>query len=170
MKKLTHLLPLFFALCSVFSFSSCSSDDDDSIDVPRQKYETIKINGVDYACFGYSSLITYESSFDLSDNSGVINLPCGDLDKAKDGEYDYDYMYSIKFEGGKRFKKGVKVESFDDVYLWTSEKPFGQSDYENGSAEIKEVGKDYIKVEFSNFSFRNSYTFSGIVTLAFDED
>ena len=95
MKKVYSMLMMLAMMFAAFSFTACSSSDDDNGIDFKQDYDILQINGVDYACYGYRCVITYSSSWDLSKHRGDILLPCGKLSDAQKGEYDYDYMYTI---------------------------------------------------------------------------
>ena len=163
------MLAMMFA---AFSFTACSSSDDDNGIDFKQDYDILQINGVDYACYGYRCVITYSSSWDLSKHRGDILLPCGKLSDAQKGEYDYDYMYTIYLKGNQDLKKGSKLEDYSPTFEnfgdWDS------LDYMSGSATIIDKKDDqYITVKFESFSFSNgtkSYSLNGTVQLDLDED
>ena len=76
MKSLKYLFLIVAALFSTaVVLSSCSDDDHDN----NQVYDVIKINGESYACYGYRSLITYSTYWNLSSHKGSLLLPCGKL-------------------------------------------------------------------------------------------
>ena len=162
-------------MVAALSFASCGGDDDeeDGINL-KQDYDILQINGVDYACYGYRCFITYSSTWNKSNHSGEILLPCGKLSDAKKGEYDYDYMYGIVLEGSRDLKKGSKLE---DYSLWfdSSEDSYNDYEYTSGSAVVTDIKSDkYITISFNSFKVRNddgnSYVLNGTVQLDFDED
>lgn len=172
MKKFVSAILFLAAMtATVFCLSSCGSDDDDELHL-EMGYDVIEINGVKYACYGYKSLITYDSSWDLSEHSGNILLPCGSLSDAKKGEYDYDYMYDISLEGNTNLKKGSKLEDFSPELACSDD--WGCYEYSGGSAVVTDKKDDkYITLKFSSFTFsdgRKSYEFNGEVKLSLDED
>ena len=172
MKQIYSTIMMLALMVAALSFTACGGDDDDDDLGLKVDYDVLQINGVDYACYGYRSFITYTSTWDLSNHSGEILLPCGNLSDAKKGEYDYDYMYSIYLEGNQDLKKGSKLENFspefEDVGEWD------RLSYSSGSATITDKKDDkYINVKFDSFKFGNgskSYTLNGTVQLDLDED
>ncbi|MDO4971698.1 MAG: hypothetical protein Q4E41_06330 [Bacteroidales bacterium] len=173
MSKIKYFLffavTLFSAMCVL---SSCSKDDDDS-DVKVGFYDVIQINGESYACYGYRSIITYESTWNLYQHKGQITLPCGKLSDAQKGEYDYDYLHSISLAGTEDLRKGSKLEDFSPVFA-TTEDVMNNFNYVSGSATITDKKDDkYITVKFDSFKFASgskSYVLNGTVQLALDED
>lgn len=169
MSKIKYFLffavTLFSAMCVL---SSCSKDDDDSENF-GMGYDVIQINGESYACYGYKSIASFQSTWDLSNHRGEIRLPCGKLSDAQKGEYDYDYMYTIWLEGNQDLKKGSKLENFSPTF-----EDMGQFEYVSGSATITDKkDDDYITVKFDSFKFASgskSYVLNGTVQLMFDED
>ena len=164
-----------FAMMAVFSltFVSCSDDDDEPNS--KQLYDVLQINGVNYACYGYRCPVTYTTDWDLSTHSGTISLPCGRLADAQQGEYDFDYMYSINLNGSQDLKKGSKLEDFSPEFTAVDDDYVGGSlAYISGSATITDKKNDtYITVKFENFQFSNgteTYTLNGSVQLDLDED
>ena len=172
MKQIYSTIMMLALMVAALSFTACGGDDDDDDLGLKVDYDVLQINGVSYACYGYRSFITYTSTWDLSNHSGEILLPCGNLSDAKKGEYDYDYMYSIYLEGNQDLKKGSKLENFspefEDVGEWD------RLSYSSGSATITDKKDDkYITVKFDSFKFGNgskSYTLNGTVQLDLDED
>ena len=171
MKKYLNFMA--FVMMTVFSLAFVSCGDDE-LNL-KQDYDVLQINGKSYACYGYRSIITFISDWDVSTHSGTLILPCGKLSDAQKGEYDYDYMYSINMEGSQDLKKGNKIENFsiefeamDDDYVG------GGLLYAGGSATITDKKKDtYVTVNFNNLKFSNgtkSYTLNGTVQLDLDED
>lgn len=140
----------------------------------KEYYDVLQINGEYYACYGYRCFITYQSSWDLSNHSGEILLPCGKLSDAQKDEFDFDYMYSIQVEGNKDLKKGSKLEDYSLVLESIDDNGLNSMNYVSGSAIIiDKQDDDYITIKFDSFKFgygRDSYTLNGTVQLLFDED
>ena len=172
MKQIHSTLMMLAIMIAALSFTACGGDDEEDDFGLKVDYDVLQINGVSYACYGYRSFITYSSTWDLSNHSGEILLPCGNLSDAKKGEYDYDYMYSIYLEGNQDLKKGSKLENFspefEEAGIWDT------FNYASGSATITDKKDDkYITVKFDSFKFSNgskSYTLNGTVQLDLDED
>lgn len=135
-------------------------------------YDVIQINGEKFACYGYRSIITFESSWYISENRGEIVLPCGKLSDAKKGECDIDYMFTIYLESNSGFKKGSKLENYSPTF--ENIEDWDLVDYVSGSATVTDKKDDkYITIRFDSFKFdngSNSYTLDGIVQLSLDED
>ena len=76
-------------MVAALSFTACGDDDDEEDEINlKQDYDILQINGVNYACYGYRSVIIYSSSWNKANHSGEILLPCGNLSDAKKGEYN----------------------------------------------------------------------------------
>lgn len=173
MSKIKYFLffavTLFSAMCVL---SSCSKDDDDSENF-GMGYDVIQINGESYACYGYKSIASFQSTWDLSKHKGTIALPCGKLSDAQKGEYDYDYMHSISLVGNQDLKQGSKLENFSPKFT-TTEDVLKTYEYVSGSATVtNKKDDDYITIKFDSFKFANgskTYTLNGTVQLMFDED
>ena len=186
MKSLKYLFLIVAALFSTaVVLSSCSDDDHDN----NQVYDVIKINGESYACYGYRSLITYSTYWNLSSHKGTLSLPCGKLSDAQKGEYDYDYMFDIWLKGDQDLKKGSKLENFSPIFVLTETgAEEWEYNYVSGSATITDKKDDeYITVKFDSFKFTvssesydfngsgavpnsESYVLNGTVQLDLDED
>ena len=162
-------------MVAALSFTACGDDDDEEDEINlKQDYDILQINGVNYACYGYRSVITYSSYWNKANHSGEILLPCGNLSDAKKGEYNYDYLYGIVLEGSTDLKKGSKLE---DYSLWFISSHDNRNDYEykSGSAVVAEIKSDeYITINFNSFKVRNedgdSYVLNGTVQLDYDEE
>lgn len=102
MKKLYSTIMMLAMMVAALSLTACGGDDDENGGSNlKQDYDILQVNGVDYACYGYRCAVTYTSTWNITNNSGEIMLPCGNLSDAKKGEYDYDYMYIINLEGSE---------------------------------------------------------------------
>lgn len=174
MKKLHSTIMMLAMMVAALSFTACGGDDYE--DVISQDYDVLQVNGEKYACYGYRSIITYSSSWDLSRNQGEILLPCGKLSDAEKGEYDYDYMFTIHLKGNDKLKKGSKLESYSPTFDSSGDYyslDYGL-EYASGSATITDKKDDkYITIRFDSFKFGNggkSYTLNGTVQLDWDED
>ena len=147
-----------------------NSSKDDGINL-NQDYDVLKINGVDYACYGYRCAITYTSTWDSAKHSGEFRLPCGLLSEAQNGKYEYNFMYIIYLKGKENLKIGSKLEDYSPTFENMSD--WSELDYVSGSATITDKQNDkYITVKFDSFKFgdgSNSYTLNGSVQLKFDE-
>lgn len=176
MKQLKYLLSRFLVGVLTLSFASCGGDDDDELGLNTNTiYDVIQINGESYACYGYRCPLTYTTDWYLSTHSGTIILPCGKLADAQQGEYDFDYMYSIDLNGSQDLKKGSKLEDFSPEFEAVDDDYVGGSlAYISGSATITDKKDDtYITVKFEDFQFSNgteSYTLNGTVQLDLDEE
>lgn len=166
------IMLLAMTMVATLCLTSCGDDDDGGLNLSH-KYDVIQVNGVNYACYGWRSFITYKSTWNLSENKGVVLLPCGKLSDAQKNEYDYEYMYSIKLAGSNRLVKGSKLEDYS-LSFWTSENLYVDCYYASGSATvIDKVDDKNITIRFDSFTFvgsKSSYTINGTVQLAFDED
>ena len=69
MKRLNLSMMMFAMMFAALSFSACSKSDDDLPDF-KNDYDVLQINGVKYACYGYRSIVTYVSTWDLSHHTG----------------------------------------------------------------------------------------------------
>ena len=162
-------------MVAALSLTACGGDDDENGSINlKQDYDILQVNGVDYACYGYRCAITYSSSWNKSNHSGTILLPCGKLSDAKKGEYDYDYMYDISLKGSRELKKGSKLEEYS-LKFKSSEDYNHNYEYTSGSATVADIRSDeYITVKFDSFMVSNkegdSYVLNGTVQLDFDED
>ena len=147
-----------------------NSSKDDGINL-NQDYDVLKINGVDYACYGYRCAITYTSTWDSAKHSGEFRLPCGLLSEAQNGKYEYNFMYIIYLKGKENLKIGSKLEDYSPTFENMSD--WSELDYVSGSATITDKQNDkYITVKFDSFKFgdgSNSYTLNGSVQLELDE-
>ena len=147
-----------------------NSSKDDGINL-NQDYDVLKINGVDYACYGYRCAITYTSTWDSAKNSGEFRLPCGLLSEAQNGKYEYNFMYIIYLKGKEKLKIESKLEDYSPRFENMSD--WSELDYVSGSATITDKQNDkYITVKFDSFKFgdgSNSYTLNGSVQLKLDE-
>ena len=177
MKKLYSTIMLLAMRVAALGFTACGGDDDDeevNVFNLKQDYDILHVNGGDYACYGYRSLATFSSSWDKTNHSGMILLPCGKLSDAKKGEYDYDYMYSIELEGTKDLKKGSKLEDYS-LCFQSAENYCELYEYASGSATVVDIVNDqYITINFNSFKVCNedgkSYVLNGTVQLDFDVD
>jgi hypothetical protein len=175
MKKIYSTIMMLAMMIAALSFTACggSDSDDDYADYLKNEYDILIINGEKYACFGYRSLITYQSTWDLSKHTGEIRLPCGKLSDAQKGEYDYDYAFMIKLKGNQDLKIGSKLEDFSPTFTGVDDWS-GPYDYDSGSATITDKKDDkYITIKFNSFKFGSgskSYTLDGTVQLDLDED
>ena len=156
-------------MVAALNFTACGGDDEYGV---GHDYDVLKINGEKYACYGYRSIITYSSSWDLATNQGEILLPCGKLSDAEKGEYDYDYLFTIHLEGSEKLKKGSKLENYSPTF--DNSDDYYSLEYVSGSATITDKKDDkYITIRFDSFKFENSgksYTLNGTVQLDLDED
>ena len=173
MKKIYSTVMMLAMMFAALSFSACSKSDDDLPDF-KNDYDVLQINGVKYACYGYRSIVTYVSTWDLSHHTGELRLPCGLLSDAEKGEYDYDYMYTIYLEGDGELKKGCKLEDFDPWFEVFGDWNSSGCDYVSGSATVTDKkNDDYVTIKFDSFTFsegNKSYTLNGTVQLQLDED
>ena len=187
MKSLKYLFLIVAALFSTaVVLSSCSDDDHDN---NQEEYDVIKINGESYACYGYRSLVTYSSDWNLSSHKGSLLLPCGKLSDAQKGEYDYDDLFEIKLKGDQDLKKGSKLENFSPIFeVLETGAEIWEYNHVSGSATITDKKDDeYITVKFDSFKFTvssesydfngsgavpnsESYVLNGTVQLSLDED
>lgn len=173
MSKIKYFLffavTLFSAMCVL---SSCSKDDDDDSNFGLD-YDVIQINGESYACYGYRSIVSYQSTWSLSKHKGTIALPCGKLSDAQKGEYDYDYLHAIQLEGKEDLRVGSKLEDFAPEF-GTTDDVLKTYKFVSGSATVtNKKDDDYITIKFESFKFANgskTYTLNGTVQLMFDED
>ena len=152
-------------MCTMF-LSSCGGGDSDGGGSGRggMLYDVLDINNTKYACYGYKSLVTFCSVWNLSTHSGVLRMPCGLLTKAEKGLYDYDYMYEINLNGTKNLSKGSRLEDFSPNFEFAWER----TNYTSGSATVIELTDRYITVKYDSFKFgsgSNSYTLNGTVQL-----
>ena len=153
-------------MCTMF-LSSCGGGDSDgggSGGSGGMLYDVLDINNTKYACYGYKSLVTFCSVWNLSTHSGVLRMPCGLLTKAEKRQYDYDYMYEINLNGTKNLSKGSKLEDFSPNFEYAWER----TNYTSGSATVIELTDRYITVKYDSFKFgsgSNSYTLNGTVQL-----
>ena len=175
MKKLYSTIMTLAMMVAALSLTACGGDDEENGGINlKQDYDILQVNGVDYACYGYRCAITYSSSWNKSNHSGTILLPCGKLSDAKKGEYDYDYMYDISLKGSRELKKGSKLEEYS--LKFKSSEDFNHNyEYTSGSATVADIRSDeYITVKFDSFMVSNkegdSYVLNGTVQLDFDED
>ena len=172
MKKIYSTIMVLAMMVAALGFTACGGGDDDDNKSFKQDYDVLQINGVDYACYGYRCIVTYQSTWDLSKHSGDIRLPCGYLSDAQKGEYDYEFMYLIYLKGNQDLTVGSKLEDFSPIFENLSD--WSELKYTSGSATILDKQNDkYITVNFDSFTFSNgskSYTLNGRVQLDFDED
>jgi hypothetical protein len=176
MKKLYSTIMLLAMMVAALSLTACGGDDEegDGGITLKQDYDILQVNGVDYACYGYRCDITFSSTWNKTNHSGEILLPCGKLSDAKKGEYDYDYMYGIKIEGSKELKKGSKLEDYS-LRFDSSEDYYHKYNFTSGSATVVDIRSDeYITIKFESFMVSNkdgnSYVLNGTVQLDFDVD
>ena len=176
MKKLYSTIMMLALMVAALGLTACGGDDseDEHVFNLKMDYDVLQINGVDYACYGNRCDITYSSSWNITNHSGKILLPCGKLSDAKKGEYDYDYLYSIVIEGSKELKKGSKLEDYS-LRFDSSEDYYHKYYYSSGSATVADIISDeYITIKFDSFMVSskdgNSYVLNGTVQLDFDED
>jgi len=175
MKKLYSSIMLLAMMVAALSFTACGGDDDENGGSNlKQDYDILQVNGVDYACYGYRCAVTYTSTWNKTNNSGEIMLPCGKLSDAKKGEYDYDYMYIINLEGSEDLKNGSKLENYS-LKFKSYEDFYSKYNYDSGSATVTDIRSDkYITIKFDSFMVTNkdgdSYVLNGTVQLAFDVD
>lgn len=160
---------LFMAVLCV---SACggSDDNDDKNDGGTNSnlvYDVIKINGENYACYGFRSPITYRSTWNMSQHTGEILLPCGNLSDAQNAKYKYDSMYTIYLKGKQDLGLGSKLENYTPTFENIADGNL--NNYISGSATITSKNDKYITVKFENFAF-NNYTLDGTVQLVFHED
>ncbi len=167
---------LLAMMVAALSLTACGGDDEegDGGITLKQDYDILQVNGVDYACYGYRCDITFSSTWNKTNHSGEILLPCGKLSDAKKGEYDYDYMYGIKIEGSKELKKGSKLEDYS-LRFDSSEDYYHKYNFTSGSATVVDIRSDeYITIKFESFMVSNkdgnSYVLNGTVQLDFDVD
>ena len=88
MKKLYSTIMLLAIMATALGFTACGNDDEEDEINLKQDYDILQVNGVDYACYGYRCIITYSSTWNKTNHSGEILLPCGKLSDAKKGEYE----------------------------------------------------------------------------------
>ena len=169
MKKIYSTFVILVTLVAALGVSSCSKDSDNT-GKNSNAYDVIVINGEKYACFGYRSIVTYRSTWDLARNSGSIVLPCGEISDAERGNFNYAYMYSIYLEGSQPLQRGSKLENYSP----TLDTNIGWShcEYLSGSATITDKKDDkYITIIFDSFTFSNGnkyYSFDGTVQIKFE--
>lgn len=176
MKKYFSFVMMLAIMVAALSITACSGDDDDNkknnSDGFSQDYDVLQINGMNYACYGYRSTITYSSTWNLSNHKGELKLPCGKLSDAQKGKYNYDYMYTITIKGKQDLKKGNKLENFSPVLENLGD--WYALDYVSGTATVIDKQDDkYITIKFDSFKCGdggNSYTLNGTVQLELYED
>lgn len=157
-----------FAMMAVFSLTFVSCGDDDS---GSSNYGRININGKDYACYGYESLITYISSWEDGELSIVI--PFGELSDAMEEKYNEDYFLSIDCEGGYKPSVGTNLADYPEKDVMIIINNYEFADYKSGDAIVTSVkDNDHITIEFKDFkckvSSTKSYTINGTVKLCYD--
>lgn len=102
--KLKFMLMAVVAVLMSFVTVSCGDDGDDNSD-GNMPYQLITVNGEQYACYGYSSYVTYSSS------KSYIQVPYGLLSDAKAGAYNYDNMLMVRLKTPISGNGALTVES-----------------------------------------------------------
>ena len=159
-------------LFMTFALASCG--DDDPVEAAMD-YDVLKINNVDYACFGNRCAVTYESTWHSKTKYGQVCLPLGTLEKAQNKQYDYDYM--VMFTIDAPLSKGSSIGSANAM-TYTEDLWNGTLNYVSGSAVVQEkvtnsTGGGYIVIKFNSLKYankKNTYVLDGTVTLEYCED
>ena len=173
MKTLRLIGMAVVVLFMTFALASCG--DDDPVEAAMD-YDVLKINNVDYACFGNRCAVTYESTWHSKTKYGQVCLPLGTLEKAQNKQYDYDYLVTFTIKDAP-LSKGSSIGSANAM-TYTEDLGNGTLNYVSGSAVVQEkvtnsTGGGYIVIKFNSLKYankKNTYVLDGTVTLAYSED